>query len=327
MKFLTVFFSKLTFVLLLLVSVFSAKAQQPTTPQPDQPGWYRMELGDFQVFAISDGTIPLNLKGLLHETRSGEVRELLHRNYLDTIVETSITAYLIVANDQLILIDAGCGNLMGATLGKLKKNLMAAGFLPENINAILLTHLHVDHIGGLIEGDKMAFPNATVYISKPEVAFWLTSANKGKANKRAQPFFDPAQTAIMPYQKAGRVKTYEPGTILFPGISSLASAGHTPGHSCYVIESKGQKLAFWGDIIHAGAVQFSDPAITIDFDVDLTAAAAARRTIFDDAVKKGYWIAATHLSFPGLGHLSIEGKHYQWLPANYVSIFSGLVKQ
>jgi glyoxylase-like metal-dependent hydrolase (beta-lactamase superfamily II) len=324
MKFLNALFFKWTFALLLSGIIFSAKAQKTGASQPDQPGWYRMQLGDFQVIALSDGTIPLNLKGLLHETKSGEVPELLHHDYLDTIVETSITSYLVVANNQLILIDAGCGNLMGSTLGKLKKNLIAAGFLPEDINAVLLTHLHADHVGGLLDGDKMAFPNATVYVSKAEAAFWLTLTNKEKANKRAQPFFDPAQAAIMPYQKAGRVKTYDPGTTLFPGISSIASSGHTPGHSCYAIESKGQKLVFWGDIIHAGAVQFSDPAVTIEFDVDLKAAAAARHTIFDDAVKKEYWIAAPHLSFPGLGHLNTDGKHYQWFPANYVSIFPGL---
>jgi glyoxylase-like metal-dependent hydrolase (beta-lactamase superfamily II) len=276
-----------------------------------------MQLGDFQVIALSDGTIPLNLKELLHEAKKGEVQNLLHQNYLGTTVETSITAYLVRANNQLILIDVGCGSFLGPALGKLGKNLLAAGFHREDVSAILITHLHADHAGGLVDGDNIAFPNATIYISKPEADFWLTPSNKNNANKRAQPFFDPAQAAIIPYQKAGKVKVFDPGTQLFPGISSISSPGHTPGHSSYALESKGQKLVFWGDVIHAGAVQFTDPLVTIDFDVDLSAAAEMRHKAFEDAVKNGYWIAAPHLSFPGLGHLRGDGKHYQWLPANY----------
>ncbi len=323
MKFLNVFSFKGILTLVLLSGIFTAKAQTTSPQLPDQPGFYRMQLGDYQVIALSDGTIPLNLKTLLHETRPGEIQDLLQHNFLDTIAETSITGFLILANDQQILIDAGCGSFFGPTLGKLKKHLIEAGFHPEDIDAVLLTHLHTDHVGGLIEGDKIVFPNATIYINKKEAEFWLTAGNKEKANKRAQPFFDPAQTAIMPYKKAGKVKTYDPGAQLFPGISSVNATGHTPGHSFYLIESKGQKLVFWGDVIHAGAVQFTDPLVTIDFDVDLSAAAVARRKAFNEAVKSGYWIAAPHLSFPGIGHLKARNKQYEWVPANYTTIFTG----
>jgi glyoxylase-like metal-dependent hydrolase (beta-lactamase superfamily II) len=304
---------KFLFFSLLFLSTLATQAQE-------QPGYYRMALGDCEVIAISDGTVPLNIKGLLHEKKAGEVESLLKQNYLDTIVETSISAFLVRANNQLILIDAGTGNFMGSTLGKLRHNLEAAGVKPEEINAVLLTHLHADHVGGLSEGGKMVFPNATLYISQPEADFWLNPANKATANKRAMPFFDPAQQSIAPYQQAGKVKTYAPGAQLFPGISAIALAGHTPGHNAFMLTSKGEKIVFVGDIIHAGAVQFADPGVTIDFDVEFAGAEAARTKAFDDAAKNGYWIAAPHISFPGIGHVRKEGKGYLWLPINYMTV-------
>lgn len=309
------------FILCILInSILSAPAQK-ASPLPHQTGIYRMQLGDFDVIALSDGTIPLNLHTLLHDAKPGELDNLLHQSFLDSIVETSITAFLVKANNKLILIDAGSGSFMGSTLGKVKQNLQVAGISPEDIDIVIPTHLHADHVGGLVDNSKMVYPNATVYISKPEADFWLNDANKQTANKRAQPFFDAAQAAVAPYQKAGKLITFEPGTQLFPGISSAPSFGHTPGECFYMLESKGQKLVFWGDVVHAGAVQFANPSITIDFDVDLTAAKITRQKAFEDAAKKGYWIAAPHLSFPGIGHLKKVYNTYEWLPANYKSIF------
>ncbi len=321
MNFLRTFSLRGTLTLLLLGGILSAKAQ--ITGSPAQPGYYNMQLGDFRVVALSDGTIPLNMRTLLHEAKKGEINTLLQQNCLDTVVETSITAYLILNGDQQVLVDAGSGSFLGPTLGKLLSRLAAIGVRAEDIDAVLLTHLHVDHVGGLVNEGKMAFPNAILYISKPEADFWLTAGNKASANKRAEPFFDLAQTTIQPYQQAGKVKTFVPGSQLLPGISAVPAVGHTPGHSFFVLESKGQKLVFWGDVIHAGAIQFADPAVTVDFDVDLEGAAAARKQTFEDAVKQGYWIAAPHLSFPGIGHLRHVGKAYQFIPANYAEIFAG----
>jgi len=321
MNFLRTFSLRGILALSLLSGILSAKAQ--IAGSPAQPGYYSMQLGDFRVVALSDGTLPLNMHTLLHEAKKGEVNTLLQQNYLDTLVETSITAYLILNGDQQILVDAGSGTFLGPTLGKLLSRLAAVGIRAEDIDAVLLTHLHVDHVGGLVNEGKVVFPNATLYISKQEVDFWLTASNKATANKRAQPFFDMAQTTVQPYQQAGKVKTFAPGAQLLPGISAVPAIGHTPGHSFFVLESKGQKMVFWGDVIHTGAIQFADPAVTVDFDVDLVGAAAARKQTFEDAVKQGYWIAAPHLSFPGIGHLRHAGKAYQWIPANYAEIFAG----
>lgn len=313
-------FRRCMLVCILLIGFYAANAQQPGAALPSQPGYYRMPIGEAEVIAISDGTLPLNLHTLLHEAKPGELDKLLHQNFLDSVVETSITAFVVKSAGQLILIDAGCGSFFGPSLGKLQQNLLAVGIHPEDITIVLPTHLHADHIGGLVKDGNRAFPNATVYISQPEADFWLNAANKQTANKRAQPFFDGAQAAIAPYQKAGKVKTFQPGSQLFPGLSSAPSFGHTPGECFYILESKGQKLLFWGDIVHAGAVQFANPGITIDFDVDLAGAKATRKKAFEEAAKNGYWIAAPHLSFPGIGHLKASGNHYEWIQANYSAL-------
>ncbi|MEO7056076.1 MAG: MBL fold metallo-hydrolase, partial [Caldimonas sp.] len=97
----------------------------------------------------------------------------------------------------------------------------------------------------------------------------------------------------------------------------MPAPGHTPGHTVFAVESKGQKLMLWGDLVHVAAVQFAEPAVTIAFDTDSQAAAAQRKLAYADAAKQGYWVGAAHLSFPGLGHVRADGDAYMWVPANY----------
>jgi glyoxylase-like metal-dependent hydrolase (beta-lactamase superfamily II) len=282
-----------------------------------------MQIGDFEVTALSDGTIPQDVIKLLTNARPGEVDQLLQLNYVTTPVETSVNAYLIKTNDKLILVDAGTADVFGPSLGYLTKSLNNAGYKPEQVDAILITHIHPDHTGGLMEGDKMAFPNATIYISKPEVAFWLTESSKNKAPEGLKFYFQNAELKVGPYLKAGQVKTFEYGSELFPGITTIACPGHTPGHTFYSLESKGQKLVFWGDVIHVASVQLSDPSVTIQYDVDPKAAAFQRKKAFSDAAKHGYWVAGDHVSFPGIGHLRADASKYVWMPVNYSTYGTG----
>jgi glyoxylase-like metal-dependent hydrolase (beta-lactamase superfamily II) len=125
---------------------------------------------------------------------------------------------------------------------------------------------------------------------------------------------------INPYITAGKFKPFDGDTDLVPGIKATASWGHTAGHSTYVIESNGQKLVLWGDLMHVAAVQFAEPSVTIQFDMDPKAAALQRKKAYADAAKNGYWVGAAHLAFPGLGHLRGDGKGYTWVPANYTAL-------
>ena len=304
------------------LSTFLATTAYAGAPQvkTQSPGYYRMMLGDFEVTALSDGTAALRVTKLLTNTTAAKVKQALTRSYLKDPVETSVNGYLINTGSKLVLIDTGAAGLFGPTLGNLLANLKAAGYQPEQIDEVYITHLHPDHVGGLMAGDRLAFPNATVRADKHDADFWLSQANMDAAPKDAKGFYQDAMASLNPYIAAGRFKPFDGDTELVPGIKATASRGHTPGHSTYVVESKGQKLVLWGDLMHVAAVQFADPSVTIQFDTNSKAAALQRRKAYADAAKQGYWVAAAHLAFPGIGHLRAEGKGYNWVPANYTSM-------
>jgi len=281
------------------------------------PGYYRMMLGDFEITALSDGTVDLEMATLLTNTTAAKVKTALTRSFLKDPVETSVNAFLVNTGEKLILIDAGAGSLFGPTLGKLAANLVAAGYQPEQVDEIYITHMHPDHVGGLSKLDKLAFPNAIVRADKREAAYWLSQANLDKAAADDKGFFRGVLAAVNPYVSADRFKPFDGSTVLTPGIRALATRGHTVGHMVYVVENKGQRLVLWGDLMHVAAVQFADPAVTIRFDADSKAAAAQRKKEFADAAKRGHWVGAAHLPFPGIGHLRSEGQGYAFVPANY----------
>ncbi len=307
---------KTSLAIALALGAATAQAGAPMV-KTSAPGYYRMMLGDFEITALSDGTVDLPVDKLLTNTQPGKVTTALNQSFLKAPVETSVNAYLINTGSQLVLVDAGAAGLFGPTLGKLIGNLKAAGYQPEQVDAVIVTHMHPDHVGGLVTGDQRAFPNATVHADQHDADFWLSQAQMEKAPADAKGFFQGAMGALNPYISAGKFKPFNGNTELVPGIKAQASRGHTPGHSTYLVESKGQKLVLWGDLMHVAAVQFANPAVTIAFDTDSKAAAVQRQKAYADAAKNGYWVAAAHLSFPGIGHLRREGKGYCFVPANY----------
>ena len=286
------------------------------------PGFYRMMLGDFEVTAISDGTVKLPMKDLLTNTTPAKVDAALKRAAIAYPVETSVNAYLINTGSKLVLIDTGAAGLFGPTLGNLLTNLKASGYQPEQIDEIYITHMHADHVGGLMAGGAIAFPNATLRIDKADTDFWLSEAKMNAAPADSKGFFQGAMASVNPYAAAGKLKTFEGGVELVPGIRSQATHGHTAGHSVYIVESKGEKLVLWGDLMHVAAVQFDNPAVTIKFDSDTKDAAKERKKAYADAAKGGYIVGVSHISFPGLGRVRANagGKGYTWIPVNYSSL-------
>lgn len=300
-------------------SVAPAYADAPMA-KTAAPGYYRVMLGDFEVTALSDGTVALPIDKLLTNTTPDKTIKALQKYHLSMPVQTSVNGYLINTGSKLVLVDTGAAGLFGPTLGRLATSLKAAGYSPEQVDEVYITHMHGDHVGGLMMGDQMTFPNAVVRADKHDADFWLSQANLDKAPADAKGSFQGAMASLNPYVKAGKFKAFDGDTELVPGIKALAARGHTPGHSVYLVESKGQKLMLWGDLMHVAAVQFESPTVTIGFDSDSKGAMAQRQKAYAEAAKQGYMVGAAHLSFPGLGYIRSEGKGYAWMPINYVPV-------
>src|SRR5271163_2344183 len=227
-------------------------------------GFYRMKVGDFEVTALFDGAAQFDLNWLTAKkvTMDG-VAKALHGN--PHLLDACDTGFLVNTGKELILIDAGAGTWFGGgSLGRLVDSLRSAGYTPDEIDIVLLTHLHSDHIGGLTTQDgKRVFPNADVYVAKADSDFWLSPEIAAKAPKDAQPFFQSAQAIAAPYIKAGKWHTFSGSESIVDGMQLVPLPGHTPGHTGYEFSSKGQKILFWGDIIHAQRVQLRHPEVTV----------------------------------------------------------------
>jgi len=253
---------------------------------------------------------------LLHKPAK-EVNQALERVYLSAPVATSVNGYLVTTGDKLVLIDAGAGSLFGTSLGNLADNLKAAGYRPEQVDEIYLTHMHPDHLGGLASDGERVFPNATVRADQADTQYWLDKQRLANAPESQKAFFKGAIASMKPYQQADALQTFEGTTELPTGVTAQAAPGHTPGHTTYAIESQGERLVFWGDLIHAADIQFDEPGVTIDFDATPDRAAQARKAACAEAADQGYQVAGAHLSFPGIGRLRQDGEGYEWLPLNY----------
>jgi glyoxylase-like metal-dependent hydrolase (beta-lactamase superfamily II) len=303
------------------IDVAFAEGEKASPPAPgialQGADYYRFKIGDAVVTTLSDGTVPQDLHKLLLGTSAEKTDALLAQGYLANPIEASINVFLLETGGKRILVDTGSGELFGPGYGgKLMDSLKAAGVAAAQITDILITHVHTDHSGGLISGGRLAFPNATVHVGKPDVDFFLDRANAAKSGVDMK-YFDEAIKTMKPYVDAGKVKTFDREAEIVPGITATLHPGHTPGSAFYTLRSGGQQVIFIGDIIHVSAVQFPEPAITIVYDVDPMSAARVRAEQFSVFAKDRDLVAAPHLPFPGVGHVRALERGYGWVPVNY----------
>ena len=306
-----------------------AAPEQPAKPQPPAmvktqvPGYYRTMLGQFEVTALFDGTFEFH-PDLLKNAGKQEIDKALSHHYGKTAgIQTAVNAYLINTGEHLVLVDAGAGQLFSEDQqGRIMENLKAAGYQPEQVDVIVMTHLHGDHTGGVSDREgNLLFPNATVYANKVENEYWLSEQVAAAAPPEKQMFFKMARESAVPYLTVEKWKPVEAGAEIVPGIKAVAAYGHTPGHTAFQVTSDGQQLLIWGDIIHSHAIQFNRPEVAIEYDSDAAKAVATRKSLLKEVSGKGELVAGMHLPFPGLGYVRSEGNDkYSWVPVEYTPV-------
>ncbi|NTJ42984.1 MBL fold metallo-hydrolase [Agrobacterium larrymoorei] len=231
----------------------------------------------------------------------------------DTPDGLCVNAFLVQTGGKNVLIDTGSGEFFGPDHGKLIGALEAFGIGAHEVDDIILTHIHADHSGGLIVGGEPVFTNAELHIARTEASFWLAHDGSNLTDRlRGQ--IERAHAAIDPYMAEGRVSYFDDDGIILPNFSSTLRAGHTPGHISVRFESGRQAINFVGDIVHGDSVQFYDPSVTITFDYDQPAAAAARIEAFANLARNVELIAAAHLPYPGIGFIRREDEYFRYEP-------------
>ncbi len=296
-----------------------ASAASPAQVSRQAPGYFRLMVGDVEVTAIYDGGVPIS-PALLHGASPEAVNAALEAAFIDPKVgaPTAINAFLVNGGQGLVLVDTGVGTYFGDKAGLLASNIAAAGYKPEQVEAVLLTHLHSDHALGLVDGaGKALFPKAKVRVHEADVAYWLSPGAENRVTEGQRKVLPALRAALAPYQAAGTLTAFASGEVPFPGVEAELNAGHTPGHCAYRVRSKGASILFWGDIAHCLAVQFPLPGVTIDFDADQPKAAADRQALMAKLAKDKEWVAGAHLPFPGIGRIQAVGEGYAWWPAVY----------
>lgn len=267
------------------------------------------QIGEFSIMAVSDGYLSASLD-LLSNIDPTDASRLQKAAGVSDPSSIHINSYLIRGRGRTILVDAGAGGFKQWG-GELRANLALAGVQASDIDTVLLTHAHPDHVGGLVDASgNMAFPHAELIVHQQEVAFWEDDGNLSRASERARGNFLLARKVFDNYRE--KMRTFTDNDVL-PGISAMPLPGHTAGHSGYRLESEGRSLLIWGDIVHFPRIQIARPDVSIAFDQDPLLSAATRSKLLDVLSSDRLLIAGMHLGELGFAHIKRTGKTYDIL--------------
>lgn len=297
------------------VDVRAQEAAKPTLSNGD--GFYRMSLGTSELYLISDGGFPMDTASLFGSVPERAMEEARKQAFLTKpAVPGHVNVLLVKDGTNLMLIDTGCGKSFGETTGFLPKNLARAGFSPSDITHVIITHAHPDHIGGLVDGDRLTFPNARVFVNAAEHTAWTVASPQFPKTK--------VPVEMLKAMVEGARHAFEVATpkleLLKPtdqvgGIITVVDApGHTPGHIALRIDSAGEPVLYLTDTVHVPSLQFAHPQWHVLYDADPELAARTRKMILDQVVRERRMVAGSHIPFPSFGHLVAQGNGFGFVP-------------
>ncbi|MDR2695385.1 MAG: MBL fold metallo-hydrolase [Deltaproteobacteria bacterium] len=294
-------------LLCLMSIVLVAMPAAAQTPVPLPTAGAAVQVGEFSVITLLDGALsfPFSVfygadEATMRNTAGGAQS-----------VPGSFNVFLIKRGKERFLVDTGNGALRPDSIGQLPRCLEDAKTAPADIGKIFLTHLHGDHVGGLVKDGKPAFPKAKVYVAKAEYTYWTSDEAMRQAPENRRGLFPLVQGILRVLEQNTLLVFFTPGDVVAPDITSVDLAGHTPGHAGFLLASGGKKLFFVGDLVHGAALQMPRPDITFEFDVDQPRARETRLRAFRQLAADQTPIAGAHLPFPGTGLVRTEGAGYR----------------
>ncbi|MGG5820184.1 MBL fold metallo-hydrolase [Falsiroseomonas sp. HW251] len=283
---------------------------QAAAPPPTIP-LHRTRVGALEVTVVNDGSSwrPDATAGFVVNASPDEVRGVLAaQNIATTILPNSWNVTLVRTGGQAVLLDTGRGGQ-----GRVAANLAAAGTPPEQVTRVAITHFHLDHIGGLVRADGTpAFPNAQVIVPEREWAFWTDAGEESRAAENRRPGFAAVRRILGAY--GDRVARFAPGATVAPGITAVATPGHSPGHSSFLVADGSEQLMVIGDVATSAELFLPMPQWVAGFDMDQATAAATRAALLDRLATDRVRLVAYHFVMPGLGRVERAGQGYRFVP-------------